>query len=92
MGKCDEALHGVGVSGPALRNDFLNVGSSSCQYPTDSFNCEAIFWYIWKAFQRQTSIMGVFVKTNVIIGGCICQRYEALQRGGGGSQKRPNIA
>ena len=40
MGKCDEALHGSGrVSGPALGNDFFNVGSSSCQYPTDSSNC-----------------------------------------------------
>ena len=29
----------VGVSGPALRNDFYNVGLSSCQYPTDGSNC-----------------------------------------------------
>ena len=40
MGKCDEALHGgAGVSGPVLRNDFFNVGLSSCQYPTVSCNC-----------------------------------------------------
>ena len=39
MGKRDEALLGVWVYGPALPNNFLNVGSSSCQYPTDSCNC-----------------------------------------------------
>ena len=40
IGKCDKTLHGAGgVSGPALCNDFQNVGSSSCQYPTDSSNC-----------------------------------------------------
>ena len=40
MGKRDEALHdGGGISRPTLRNNFLNVGSSSCQCPTDSSNC-----------------------------------------------------
>ena len=39
----------VGVSGPASCNDFFNVGSSSSQYPTDSSNCQAIFWYITKS-------------------------------------------
>ena len=28
------------------------------------------FGIFQKAFQRQTNIMGVYVKTNVIIGGC----------------------
>ena len=40
MSKRDKVSHGGGgVSEPALRNDFLNVGSSSWQYPTDSSNC-----------------------------------------------------
>ena len=53
MGKRDKALRvGGGVSGIALRNDFFNVGSSSCQYLTD------VFWYISKYFNDKTNIIG----------------------------------
>lgn len=89
MGKCDKALHGCGgVSGPALCNNFFNVCSSSCQYPIQIDQIVKPFFGIFhKHFNDK---LGVFVKTNVTIGGCTCLRYEVLQGGGGVSKTSIN--